>query len=591
MTIDPALAPFVRFNPLHGQPLTSRADLAAAMGRLLAPLEAHRSPGCARVKLSPTGAIFDHGAAELEGFARPLWALAAAHAGGETTIDWHPYRIGLDNGTTPSHPEYWGEVGEVDQRLVELAAVGFALLVAKTELWDPLSPDAKDRVRAYLLAATEQRFSPNNWLFFRLLIDAGLRATGDGPAPESGDVDRAELDQMYLGDGWYRDGIGNRVDHYVGFAFHVYGLLLHRFAPHTDMSSHLSRARAFAPQFAQWFDDQGRGLPFGRSMTYRFAMSAFFGAYALCDPDPVLPWGVLKGIVLRNLRWWADQPIADRDGVLSVGFGYANLHMAEDYNSAGSPYWAMKVFLCLAMPQDHPFWLADELPLPHFDTSQVQKAPRFLLRNSGDEVTVLSAGQDAPMFRHGAEKYSKFAYCTAAPPCVEARDAQFETAALDGSMAVEIEGRPWHIRQNSRCIRLTSQGLRARWRPYDDVVIDSWLRFTGAGHVRLHRIRSATNLRFIEGGFATARNCALPHVTMPWDSSGHALCTNGSELRDLGRVRQSRVHVPAPNVSLLTPKVAVPQLLGLSPAGVHWFGCYVSLGRPNQFDNTMNTQV
>ncbi|MBU2867264.1 DUF2264 domain-containing protein [Pacificibacter marinus] len=582
MTSDPALAPYLRFNPLHGQPLNARADLIAVMERLLAPLDAYRSTGCARVQLSPTGAIFDHGAAELEGFARPLWAIAAASAGGDTTTDWQPYRTGLDNGTNPDHPEYWGDLGEVDQRLVELAAVGFALFAAKADLWDPLTPEAKIRVRAYLMGATKRQFSPNNWLFFRLLIDAGLRATGDGPAVDSGDDNRAALNQMYLGEGWYRDGDGNRVDHYVGFAFHVYGLLLHKFAPSTDKGDHLARARAFAPQFAQWFDDTGRGLPFGRSMTYRFAMTAFFGAYALADPDPVLPWGVLKGIVLRNLRWWANRPIADRDGVLSVGFGYANPHMAEDYNSPGSPYWAMKAFLVLAMPEDHPFWLAKELPLPKFDAPQVQKGPRFVLRNCGDEVTVLSGGQDAPMFRHGAEKYSKFSYSTAAPPCVEARDAQFDTAALDGSMAVDVAGRPWKIRQNSQTLRVDANGLRVRWRPFDDVVIDSWLRFTAAGHVRLHRIRSAVDLRFIEGGFASARSCSLPHRVAKWDDSHRAICPDGGEIYDLNGARQSRVHIPAANLSLLTPKVAVPQLLGLSPIGVCWFACYVSLGQQDQ---------
>lgn len=587
MTSDPSLVSYVRYNPLRGQPLASRADLVAAMGRLLAPLDAYRSPGCARVQLSPTGAIFDHGAAELEGFARPLWALAAASAGGDATIDWHPYRMGLDNGTNPEHPEYWGDVGEVDQRLVELAAIGFALFAATDDIWTPLSSEAKGRVRAYLLAATKRRFSPNNWLFFRLMIDAGLRATGDGPPPDSGDLNRAALDRMYLGDGWYRDGDGNRVDHYVGFAFHTYGLLLSRFAPDTDQGDHLTRARAFAPQFAQWFDDHGRGLPFGRSMTYRFAMSTFFGVYALCDPDPVLPWGVLKDIVLCNLRWWADQPIADRDGVLSVGYGYANPHMAEDYNSPGSPYWAMKAFLVLAMPQDHPFWLADEEPLPRPQTPQVQKGPGFLLRHSGDDVTVLSAGQDAPMFRHGAEKYSKFTYSTAAPPCVEARDAQFETAALDGSMAVDVADRPWKIRQNSRCLALDRQGLRGQWLPYDDVIIDSWLWFAGAGHVRVHRIRSAIALQFIEGGFAGARDCTLPHSAAPWDDHGTATCDSGSEIRNLREPRQSRVHVPAPNLSLLTPKVAVPQLLARCPAGEHWFGCYVSLGQPQHTDNEM----
>lgn len=582
MTVDPALTPYLKFNPLHGQPLNSRADLVAAMGRVLAPLDAYRSQGCARVRLSPTGAIFDHGAAELEGFARPLWALAAANVGGDVAIDWQVYRTALDNGTNPEHPEFWGVVGDVDQRLVELAAVGFALFAAKGDLWGPLSDEAKSRVRAYLTTATNRRFSPNNWMFFRLLIDAGLRSTGDGPVPESGDGERAALDALYLGEGWYRDGAGNRVDHYVGFAFHVYGLLLQRFAPETDRGDHLARARLFAPQFAAWFDETGRGLPFGRSMTYRFAMTAFFGAYALSDPDPVLPWGVLKGLVLRNLRWWADQPIADRDGVLSVGFSYANPHMAEDYNSPGSPYWAMKAFLVLAIPQDHPFWQADELPLPKTEVSQSQIGPGFVLRGRGQEVTVLSAGQDAPMFRHGAEKYSKFTYSTAAPPCVEVRDATFETAALDGSMAVNVAGRRWEIRQNSRRIKQDARGLRAQWRPYDDVIIDSWLRFAGAGHVRIHRIRSAVELQTIEGGFAQARECSLPHKISVWDTSGRAKTTMGGVVEDLNGTRQSRVHIPAANLSLLTPKVEVPQLLGFAPVGVTWFGTYVSLGETNE---------
>lgn len=578
MPVDPSLGPYLKHNPLHGLPLNTRADLVAAMNRLLAPLDRHRSAGSARVRLGSTGAIFDHGAAELEGFARPLWALTSASVGGGAAIDWQPYRAGLDHGTDPAHPEYWGDPHDIDQRLVELAAIGFALLAARADIWDPLSPDAKARVRAYLQTAAQRKFSPNNWMFFRLLIDAGLRATGDGPPPHSGDRERAALDALYLGQGWYQDGPGNRVDHYVGFAFHLYGLLLHHFSPDTDRGEHLARARCFAPQFATWFDAEGRSLAYGRSMIYRFAVTSFFGAYALCDPAPVLPWGVLKGIVLRNLRWWADQPIADRDGVLSVGHGYANPHMAEDYNSPGSPYWAMKVFVALAMPEDHPFWVSEECPLPR-DTGSVrlQAKPGFLVRQGASEVTVLSAGQDAPMFRHGAEKYSKFAYCSAAPPCVEARDARFDTAALDGSAAVVAPARPWQIRQNSVRISMTDKVLHTRWEPYEDVRIDTWLLFGGSGHIRIHRIRSAACLSMIEGGFASARDCLLPHCAPPWDDTGKAVTACGSLIEDLTGARQARVHVPAANLSLLTPKVDVPQLLGTVRPGETWFACHVAL--------------
>ena len=100
-------------------------------------------------------------------------------------------------------------------------------------------------------------------------------------------------------------------------------------------------------------------------MTYRFACAGFWAALAFADEE-ALPWGEVKGYYLRHLRWWARHPITERDGVLSVGFGYANLLMSENYNSPGSPYWAFKAFLPLALDASHPFWTTEEAPSPDF---------------------------------------------------------------------------------------------------------------------------------------------------------------------------------------------------------------------------------
>ncbi|MGO4907236.1 DUF2264 domain-containing protein [Pseudorhodobacter sp. W20_MBD10_FR17] len=554
-----AFQPYLAANPLHGLRLKSRADLDHAMQQLLAPLDRHRSAGFARVQLSPYGAVFDHVAAEIEGFARPLWALAAAQRGG-SQIDWYPYREGLANGTNPAHPEYWGAPQNTDQRLVELAAVGFALLVAKDQIFDPLPPEAKANIRHYLLHATGKSFSPNNWMFFRLLIDAGLRATGDGPAPTSGDAERTALDALYLGQGWYRDGPGHRVDHYNGFAFHTYGLLLHHFAPETDSGDHLARARLFAPQFARWFDAAGRGLPFGRSMTYRFGMVAFFAAYALADPDPVLPMGVLKGLILRNLRWWADQPIADRDGILSIGYAYPNPQMAENYNSAGSPYWAMKAFLMLAMPEEHPFWTCDEMPLPP-QPPAAQTAPRFLIAAQNGTVTALSGGQMAPMFRHGAEKYAKLCYSTHAGFCVEAHDITAKDAAFDNTLAIKIAGADWLTRQGTQTIALNDDYIHARWTPFDGIQIDTLMCFCGGGHMRLHHVQSDRLIELIESGFAQAADRTSP--------------SQDTVLMDLSDPpRTSALHRPAANVSLLHPHVLIPRLGIALPCGSYSLGSF-----------------
>ena len=77
-----------------------------------------------------------------------------------------------------------------------------------------------------------------------------------------------------------------------------------------------------------------------------------------------LPLPVMKGIIVRNLAWWLARPIFDRDGVLTIGYGYPQMYMAEQYNAPGSPYWGLKVFLLLALPDDHPFWACEAAPLP-----------------------------------------------------------------------------------------------------------------------------------------------------------------------------------------------------------------------------------
>lgn len=104
----------------------------------------------------------------------------------------------------------------------------------------------------------------------------------------------------------------------------------------------------------------GRAIPFGRSVGYRFAMVSFWGAlaYAGVELPAPLTWGMVKGMVLRHLRWWQTQPdIWSSSGTLTIGYTFPNMYvststtilsrysrfcadnlkMAENYNSPGSP--------------------------------------------------------------------------------------------------------------------------------------------------------------------------------------------------------------------------------------------------------------
>lgn len=91
------------------------------------------------------------------------------------------------------------------------------------------------------------------------------------------------------------------------------------------------RAQIAALDLVHYYDDQGRAIPFGRSVGYRFAMVSFWGALAYANvelPAP-LTWGMVKGIVLRNLRWWQTQPeMWTSSGTLSLGYSYPNMYVS-----------------------------------------------------------------------------------------------------------------------------------------------------------------------------------------------------------------------------------------------------------------------
>ena len=130
--------------------LRTRDDLKAFLEDLLNPLEPHTSPGGALIRLGNTATHYDERAAQLEGFSRPLWGLASLLAGGGYFQGTTRWVRGFASGTNPKHDEFWGDMRNSDQRMVECAAIGYTLAVARESVWDPLDPDAKRSLEQWL---------------------------------------------------------------------------------------------------------------------------------------------------------------------------------------------------------------------------------------------------------------------------------------------------------------------------------------------------------------------------------------------------------------------------------------------------------
>lgn len=579
----PGRVPFV--VPVQANPVRSRGDLQRVFAQLTDPVLPYYSPGKARLQLDNTGQHYEPVGAWMEGFSRILWGLVPLLAGGGHSPFEALSRQGLRNGTDPEHPEYWGgDVGFADQRMVEMAAIGLALALTPEHFWDPLDGEAKDNLTAFLTQILDADPAPSNWLFFRVLVCLGLRRVGRPYRPALLEQTLEQLDGFYLGEGWYSDGQGGCCDYYNPFALHFYGLLYAVVMAEEDpkrCERYRQRAAAFAADFVHWFDDRGRAIPYGRSMTYRFAQAAFWSAAAFAGEE-LLPWGQMKGLILRNLRWWLRQPVFSRDGVLSIGYAYPNLIFSEEYNGPGGPYWALKTLLVLALPEDHAFWEAEEAPLPPSPAMVVQAKPGMIIQNLPGHKVALCSGQAVPRgFSNFDARYSKFAYSSAFGFSVSRGVKDLRQGAFDSMLAVSLSGDScWRVRSAHELTGLTENALRSRWSPLPGVIIETEIVAAAPWHFRIHTITTQHPLLTAEGGFAIGRNRCRDEgelrmggeravATLPWGVSG---IVNLEGSREPSMIRAEA------NTNAMANRTLIPCLEGELSPGTHRFVAAVYAG-------------
>jgi hypothetical protein len=633
--------------PLRGfsdNKFQDRDDALTATKALIRALVPYFSPGKARVQLPVySGAHFDETAAQLEGFARPIWAVATAVAesSGNTDPEVTHYvqqlMEGLANGLNPAHPEYWGAIGDWDQRMVEAEPISFALLIAPKSFYEPLSKESRIHLVNWLSGLNGKVMPENNWRWFRIFSNLALSRVCGVPHEDVKDyieTDFAMLDRFDIGNGWSADGIwrndmeegqeryGRQADYYSGsFAIQFSQLLYCIIAEKTDpgrVAHYRDRAREFASQFWRFFDEDGASIPFGRSLTYRFAMGAFYAVFALAkcydDANRYTSAGFVKGMLFRHLRWWAKHSshMFAVDGTLTIGYLYPNMFMCEDYNSPQSPYWAMKSLVILALEKHDEFWTAAEIPHPlssaSFDSEpvsgvEVLYAPSQILCDhpKGQHHFMLSGGQFCMWpLKATQAKYSKFAYSSAFGFSVPTGGLLAQLAP-DNTLAISRDdGNTWATRWETiggpHVLPMTFgdttiPSLQCTWKPWkiEETEIETTLippcdRWPD-WHVRIHRIwnprkDSSVPEKFtiVEGGFAIQAKeprlmgelhqnwgGASDHGgTLETDTGSLVLSSAGvSGLKSIlatNTVAEGKVLKSDPNTNLMEPKALIPTI-------------------------------
>ena len=518
---------------------------------MIRPLETRFTEDKARLPLGGFAAGYGMKTAEMEGALRLLWGLTPYWAGGGTEAESFKdiYLECVKNGTNPESPSYWGDIKDRDQKIVELAALSCNLLMTPDVIWNRLTFDEQEQLASWLYQVNDAVVPDNNWHFFVVLVNLALKKCGkpySQPRIQQG-IQRYEA--FYLGNGWYSDGQRPQKDYYVSFGIHFYCLLYAYFCKDEDperCQMYVERAVVFEKTFRYWFDSQGRALAYGRSQTYRFAQAAFLSILVLVLKEQCPERGEIKWILRRHMDHWMSQPIFDNGGVLIVGYQYPNLLMSEGYNSPGSPYWGFKTFICLALPDDDPFWAVEEKEPVWEPVITIPECDMVITHETGHGLA-LTAGQYPVVEQtHSPEKYAKFAYSTVFGFSVPRSAGHIHEAAPDNMLAFEVHG-AWYVRKRCISFEVTDGRVKCSWSPVDGILVETELVPAEHGYMAKHRIETEIEMPRTQAAYAGTG-----------DKNGYSRIFMKVIRDGVLQEAEGQVIKAAPNTNLIYPLTRIP---------------------------------
>jgi hypothetical protein len=444
-----------------------------------------------------------------EGVTRMLWGLGSwlSYPERPAQLEWRGVTYDLEaltyralvNGCDPNASGSWHYEPvprpDWDQRTVESAQVAFVTWQTRQRIWSRMSETERDHVVGWLdLVGKRPSQWGNNWALFWVLNHTARKALGV-PHDQTiiGEVLTDFMDGVYCGDGWYDDGMvrgGNYFDNYITWVFGMHVMAWSEMDG-TSMPERrdelLKRVGAWMQHFPYFFAADGATVEYGRSLAYKFCrLGAPLWSYKLGLWTHSV--GMLKRLVGKHLRWYVDRGAVRNDGTLRQSLtASGSPEVIERYISTGATYWAMQAFSGLwSLPDDDPFWTAEEEPLPaeQSDFVKVFQQPGWVLTAKDGHVEQFNAGAVHPGY---GNKYTKLVYSTRNPFNVGLDGGQ---PSLDSCLCLN-EGGIRAQREGVLAFAADESWLRSRYAievSGHRHIVDTTLVMLGDIHLRAHRI-------------------------------------------------------------------------------------------------------
>ncbi|MDR1783420.1 MAG: DUF2264 domain-containing protein [Dysgonamonadaceae bacterium] len=256
------------------------------------------------------------------------------------------------------------------QPLVDAAFLASSFLRAPKQLWEPLDDITKKR---YIEEFTQlRRIDPpySNWLLFSSTVEIFMMTVGAQYDQYRIHSAIRKIEEWYVGDGWYSDGVNFHFDYYNSFVIQPMFVLAleelvknRRIVRQEQLNIAVQRMQRMGVILERFISPEGTFPVFGRSMTYRLGVFQPLSWLAWREKLPEeLPEGQVRAALTAAMkRMFSVEGNFNDAGYLQLGFAGHQPAIADSYTNNGSLYLTSEVFLPLGLPASHSFWTSQAL--------------------------------------------------------------------------------------------------------------------------------------------------------------------------------------------------------------------------------------
>ena len=235
------------------------------------------------------------------------------------------------------------------------------LLLLPDTIWSQYTEKQKDEMAITISKWAHHRTTQNNWRIFNICALSFLKKYGYQIDDDLLKSHLLWVVSYHSGDGWYLEQTYN---YYSISLFIVYTTIWNRtFGDqyYPEIAEIIERsAKKLMESVTGFFARDGYINMWSRSICYRTWVSGAFPVAFMLKEKTQLDAGWARRLCSGSLLQFVTREEFFCNDIPSLGFYGQKEYMVQNYSCAGSPFLMFLPFICLALPDDSPFWTEKE---------------------------------------------------------------------------------------------------------------------------------------------------------------------------------------------------------------------------------------